>query len=456
MSISKIRKTVQKRIKVASWILAGLFFLSIPAYFSWRGPGVFGQEGMGGYVAKVGNVKIDRQTFERIFSDEREKYPFTSGPEGQIFLRQKILNDLIKDIILNEAFKRERIKVSDKEVDNYINEIISKEIEQAKKGKKISDEKAMREALRRELEGQREAIVRELKLKKLEQAVASRVKVSEEDLKASYREVHLRGIKVDSEEKAKRIMEEAKGQDFSALAKKEKQKKDDMGWLPLEMLPPSLREKLKGLKKGDLTIANLGGSIYVLKLEDERTNLPKDYEKNKQKLLKDYEEMKKQTALNDYLSKLESEANIQIYDPMIKVAGDFQRNDWKSAERDIKKALQIYPDDPNLLYLLARVYEREGKEDDALRLYERVASSAYFSDAYYRWGLLLEKKGKKKEALQQFLNAARYAGPDIIIHTELKEKFKQYGLAKEAQKEEEAIKRLSLSQKVLLGGGNAP
>jgi len=37
MSISKLRKTVQKRIKVAGWILTAAIFISIPAYFSWEG-----------------------------------------------------------------------------------------------------------------------------------------------------------------------------------------------------------------------------------------------------------------------------------------------------------------------------------------------------------------------------------------------------------------------------------
>jgi tetratricopeptide (TPR) repeat protein len=257
-------------------------------------------------------------------------------------------------------------------------------------------------------------------------------------------------------------MEKAKGQDFSALAKQyysshgEKNKKDDMGWLPLEMLPPDLREKLKGLKKGDMTIANVGGSFYLLKLEDERLNLPKDYEKNKEKLLKDYEAMKKQNALADYENKLRGELNIEIYDPLIKVAQAFQRGDLKSAQMNIQKALKIYPDDPNLRYLLARIYEQTGKEKEALRLYESVASSSYIGSAFYRLGILLEKEGKKKEALENFKKAAQYAGPDIILHSSLKEKFNQYGLSKEAKKEEEAINRLSLSQKIFYGGGNGP
>ena len=463
MSISKIRKTVQKRIKLASWILAALFFLSIPAYFSWRGPGVLGGEGTEGYVAKIGRVKIDRQSFENILERERERYPFASGPEGQMFLRLQTLNNIIEEIILNEALKREKIKVSDKEIERYIEEQINEEIEREKKEKKkITDEKGLRESLRRGLESQKEAVKRELMLKKLQDKLASRVRVTEEDLKASFKEVHLRGIKVNSEAEAKELLEKAKGQDFSTLAKEyftsrgEKNKKDDMGWLPLEILPLDLREKLKGLKKGDVTIANIGGAFYLLKLEDERTNLPKDYEKKKEKLLKDYEGLKKQTALTDYKRKLQREMNIQIYDPIIKVAEAFQRGDLKSAQQNIQKALQIHQDDPNLLFLLARIYEETGKEEEALRLYERVASTAYFGSAYYRWGLLLEKRGKKKEALENFRKAAQYAGPDIILRSSLKEKFTQYGLSSEAKKEEEAINRLSLSQKVFYGGGNVP
>lgn len=463
MSISRLRKTVQKRIKLAGWILAGLFFLSIPAYFSWGGGGFSSGGVETGTIAKINKVKLSRETFERMLSDARDKYPFATGPDYQLSLRLQVFNDIVGDIILDQALKQERIKVSDRDVEKYIQEIIDKEIERAKKEEgKTVDEKRMREMLERELEGQREAVKRELMVKKLGEKVEGRVKVTEEDLRNSYKEVHLRGIKVDSEEKAKELLERAKREDFASLAKqfatsaREKEKGGDMGWLPLEFFPPEIREKLAGLRKGDVTIAQLGGSYRVLKLEDERLNLPKDFEKNKAKLLKSYEERRKQSAFVDYLNELRRKANIQIYDPLLKAADALKRRDLKKAEQYINEARKTYPDDPNLLYVLGWIYEETNREDEAMKLYERVAKSVYMGQAYYRWGVLLEKKGRKREALEAYKQAAQYAGPDIMLHSSLKEKFSSFGLSKEAKKEEETIKRLSSSQRTTLGGGNAP
>jgi len=464
MSISKLRKTVQKRIKVAGWILTAAIFISIPAYFSWGGSGLSGAtKEMEGDIAKINGVKISRESFERMFSAMKEMYPFATSPDSQLFLRLQIFNDLVDDVILNQALKQEKIKVSDKDVDKYIQEIIDKEVEQAKKEKgKTVDEKAIRETLKQELEKQRDAVRRDLMTKKLREKVEGRLRVTEEDLKNSYKEVHLRGIKVDSEKKAQEIREKAKTEDFASLAKKfatspsEKEEEGDMGWLPLEVFPPDVKAKLTGMKKGDVTIAQLGGAYFVLKLEDERLNLPKDFDKNKAKLLKSYKETRKQTAFQDYLNELRSKAEIQIYDPLIKAAEALQINDFKKAEGYIQEGLKIYHDDPNLLYVLGMIYEGLGKDDEALKLYQRIAQEVYMGQAYYRWGLLLEKKGKKQEAVDVYKKAAQYAGPDIVLHSSLKEKFSSSGLSKEAQKEEETIKRLSSSQRTILGGGNAP
>lgn len=462
MSISKLRKTVQKRIKVASWILAGLFFLSIPAYFSWGGGGLFGSRGIeSGDIGKVNGVEITRDTFEKIFNQEREKYPFASSPDSQLYLRLEVFNNIVDDIILSQAIKKERIKVSDRDVEKYIQQLINEEVERAKKESKAKkfDEKSYRERLKSELEKQKDVLKRELIFKKLREKVESRVKVTEEDLKNSYKEVHLRAIKVNSEQEAQQLLGKAKNQDFSTLAKQypsSKQNGGDMGWLPIEAFPPDVQNKIKSMQKGDIGILRLGGSYFVAKLEDERLNLPKDFEKNKEKLLKSYEERKKQSALQDYLYDLKSKANIQIYDPLLKAAQALQSGDYNKAKQFIQEGLKLYHDDPNLLYALATVYEKEGKEDEALKLYERVANEVYMGQAFYRMGTILEKRGKTKEAVEAYKKAAQYTGPDILTHYALKEKFAKFGLSQEKKKEEETINRLSASQRAIIGGGNAP
>ncbi len=63
--------------------------------------------------------------------------------------------------------------------------------------------------------------------------------------------------------------------------------------------------------------------------------------------------------------------------------------------------------------LLARVLEKKGRVEDALRAYERAASQASGAEAFFRQGLFLARVGRKEEAkiiLEQVLSQAKSSG----------------------------------------------
>ena len=53
----------------------------------------------------------------------------------------------------------------------------------------------------------------------------------------------------------------------------------------------------------------------------------------------------------------------------------------------------------NAIFGLAECYRLSGQEDKALETYEAVINSFHFFKAYYHYARLLDKKGKKKEAI---------------------------------------------------------
>jgi tetratricopeptide (TPR) repeat protein len=53
----------------------------------------------------------------------------------------------------------------------------------------------------------------------------------------------------------------------------------------------------------------------------------------------------------------------------------------------------------NAIFGLAECYRLSGEEDKALETYEAVINSFHFFKAYYHYARLLDKKGKKKEAI---------------------------------------------------------
>lgn len=465
MSISRMRKSLQKRLKLFAWIFAGLFFLSIFTFWGMGGSAP-GDKGVPpGYVAKINGVRVSTEDFRRLLEAQEEGYFLGSGPEGRISAQLSLLNKLISDITLSQAIKKEKIRVSDKEVTQKIEEIINQQIEERKKERKgnLPNEKELRDSLRKELEAERGAIKQRLLIEKLQKKIESEVRVTEEDLRNSYTRVHLRGIPAKREEEAKRILQEAERENFVALAKRyarderEKKQGGDLGWISLEVLPPSAKRVIGEMKKGDIRIVKLGTRFMVVKLEDKKIDLPPDFDKKKEELLKQYTEFKKKTAFNDYLQELEANASVIIYDPLLKSAHAYEMGDLKTARKYIDEALSTSPDDPYLLYFLAKIEEESGNKEEALKLYQRVANEAYFGQAFFKWANLLEKMGKKKEAIEVYKKASEHAGNDIFLHQALKQKFEELKMGEESKKEAEVLKRLTpVSNSLPVGGTNAP
>jgi peptidyl-prolyl cis-trans isomerase C len=99
-------------------------------------------------------------------------------------------------------------------------------------------------------------------------------------------------IMLPSEEEAKRVLEAlAKGEDFAKLAKEKsiapsKTKGGEEGYVPLDILPPDMKDKLKALKPNEYTkeFLKTEAGCHIFKIGDSRDSSPKSYDELKEGL----------------------------------------------------------------------------------------------------------------------------------------------------------------------------
>lgn len=98
------------------------------------------------------------------------------------------------------------------------------------------------------------------------------------------KESHVFNIVVDSEKKAKEVIEKLqKGADFKKLIQEYslyKEHADEGNWLVLGVLPPQLKDPLSKLKKGEFTKepVKMGNLFGIFKVADVRDSKPMQYE----------------------------------------------------------------------------------------------------------------------------------------------------------------------------------
>jgi peptidyl-prolyl cis-trans isomerase SurA len=191
-------------------------------------------------------------------------------------VRSKILNEMINEKLADQELKRQDISVSDKEIDNAI--------EQIKQKRAITDEE-LRQALSAQgltyEEFRQQTKQQILRAKLVNREVRSKIVITDQDIKEYYdqhaeeyayeKKYHLRNFYIrlstfateaDRQEALRQLetvraeLEAGKPIDEltkSALQPNEPVESDDMGLFKIEDLSPQLRETIRDMKPGDMT-----------------------------------------------------------------------------------------------------------------------------------------------------------------------------------------------------------
>ncbi|MCB1041462.1 MAG: tetratricopeptide repeat protein [Acidobacteria bacterium] len=85
-----------------------------------------------------------------------------------------------------------------------------------------------------------------------------------------------------------------------------------------------------------------------------------------------------------------------------------QANDWEDAKRYIQKLTKLYPKEPQVLYLAARVLIQEGKYAEAAKSLSGLANAGFHQhEVLYYGGLAYYRDGKKDHATYMFARALK-------------------------------------------------
>lgn len=257
---------------------------------------------------------------------------------------RRALDDLIGEKLMDSELKGMNVDVTDQEVDLAIDDV--------KKQNNITDPDAFAAALKQQgftLSTYRDFMKKQLaKVKLLNIKVKSKVKISDEDVKAEYArmahsdtqdvEIHARHIiilcpqnappeKVEAtHKKALEVMELAKkpGADFAALARKYSEGSGassggDLGWFRRGTLAASFENAAFALKKGEVSQpVRTAFGWHVIKLEDTRHAAPRPFDEVKdsirEKLYRD--QIEKQTE--SYVVELRRNAVVEVKLPELR------------------------------------------------------------------------------------------------------------------------------------------
>lgn len=411
-------------------------------------------------VATVGDQTINGVQLANSFEQQQrfnEQFGQKTGVTDYMGARQRALQGLTDNAATIIAAQEAGLQVTEAEIDAKLNELMSDQL----KPQQGQSEAAFRrlvetrfgslEKAKEEMAKgyDREAISKLLLVEKLEKRIKDENKVTEDDYKRSVTKLKLWQIvvrpkfptpgvkdvkaeteknKVDAQERAARLYAGLKAKptlaNFKATAIKSsediatKAKGGDFGWkAPSEVFySPEIGDALS--KATGSLVGPLGdqsGAQYIFFIEGRKTELPKDFAKNKKKLISDFETQqdntywqKKQEEYKKAHTPLISDPALAAYQlqtvDMAEKAGDEQKQARDEAIKRYQEALgNAEPTEAAAInYQLAQLYRDANdtqKQQEALAAaVKEVGTDANLRLEYAR---VLRQKGKTKEALAE-------------------------------------------------------
>ena len=236
-------------------------------------------------------------------------------------IRKEVLERLIEEKLIAQEVKRVKIKVTDEEVEAFIEDIKLQ----------LGGEDRLRELLSARgltLEEYREEVRERIKKMKLVQgSVRARIVITEEDLRRYYREHYLSeknrvyvlaAIITGSEEKIKKAAEELKeGTDFSAVARKYSEvpgSGEGLGSFKLEELAPEVRKIVAKMKPGEISSPiRAGRNWQIFKVLEIKEKATVPFEKVREKIYQTLFQKEVDEYFQKWIKELKERAFIKVF-----------------------------------------------------------------------------------------------------------------------------------------------
>jgi foldase protein PrsA len=288
-------------------------------------------------VAKVNGETVSTDALNQQLEQLKKQYPnmFTGADgEGRLLdFKQRLLDNIINQKLVEQAAKEKGIKISDADV--------QKQIDQLRAG--FKDQAQFDEALKSAgmtVDGLKLQIRNQLITQKLIESLSANNKVSEADIAAYYEKNQAQFFqkaakkashilfKPEDKANAEKVLAQVKaGGDFAALAKKYSvdtatvSKGGDLGW-PTTAYVPEFQAALDKLKKGQTTAALVQTPFgwHIIRVTDERTGVQQPLAEVKAQIEQIIVQQRKGDAYQTFLDDLRKKAKIEILEADLKAA----------------------------------------------------------------------------------------------------------------------------------------
>jgi len=275
-------------------------------------------------AAVVNGKEIYTKDVNEIFEGVKKDHSlFFRGKEGKEFstrAKREILEGFIENILIEENADKIGVKVGKKDIDEEIKKyerMFGKENFDKQLKKMGWSEKRLREEVRKSL------LVR-----KVEEKVKSRVKVSAKEIEDFYEknkdrfrelpQVEIALIILDNKEVALEVKKKVqKGEDFLKLAGTYSVDKGSRGrflWKKEGEIPEPVFKEAFSLKKGEVSkIVEADGKFYLLKLKKKKKESYRPFREVRKSIEEELLYKKRLETWERWLEKLKKEAEIEIY-----------------------------------------------------------------------------------------------------------------------------------------------
>ncbi|MEN6520571.1 MAG: peptidylprolyl isomerase [Armatimonadota bacterium] len=472
MSITKLRNNSARYMKVGLWLFVIIFVASIPFWNAGTGSRSDDKlEQSNEAIATVNGNDIKNADFLERYDAQKEMYKKIGGMNAiqDAQLRGEILSQLINEQVIVSAAENKGISVGRGELRRERNKLIDDRIDQEKqmaagKGKKLTDQefdRLLRQSSPSKTLGQfRKEIANELTkakvrnymmLTKLEAQLKSSVgKVDDQKLTDNFRQLKIRHILFlsnNSPEKAQRKAEEVQkklktGEDFAKLAAQfsddptSKSKGGDIGFMPV-----AGDKDLQGLKVGQTSgIIKLPYGYRIVKVEDSKLELPKDFDKEKNKYRDQLVSQLQSEAMRNFFEAAQKSVKIEVRNPEFngywlakKAMNSMDMNErtklFKQALQSLDKATK--DDNSNLPAYAEKVvvYQMIGEGKKAIDVLVDIMDNKQLTDTpelRMMLGELYIQNGEKEKSVPH-LKIASEEAYDAQTHVKLKSMYESIG-----------------------------
>ncbi|MFQ6133906.1 MAG: peptidylprolyl isomerase [Armatimonadota bacterium] len=467
MSIVRIRKKMGAGMK---YLLGGILVIfGVGIFISFGGRGGGGGGAPQGFqttgpsvMATVNGKAITRQVFMTRLMNMQGRFA-SQQLAADRHNKLRLLEQFITDVLMTEAIRRERIKVSREEIEQGMEQRVQARLAQlfpsetggySKRRLKAFLEKQgiayddYLERLRAEQEDSRDYVIGELEHQKLREKIQGSVQVTEEDLKESFKQVEARHLLIAPEAATPELSEQAQraaakqraekllaqlkaGADFAKLAQEHSDdeesakkggklkalKRDDvfvelMGWFPeagalIQQSQGYTRLRRDARKISDALFARAKGELTPVIETVAGFHIFK-VEGIKTELPEDFEDNKKQ-LLDNYRRSRGFEA-------------------WADYEAALRESAEVVIEDAELAAYQAM---EAGDYEAAYALLQEALGytrrGEYVGDPFvnYQLGQVAEKLGKPEAALAHYADAEQAAAGSPDLHLAMGKLYRQ-------------------------------